>query len=94
MQPVIPIPTRTNVDRRILGWETTTSTKTIKNIHGSVGAEAKDARIELFLFEIKGKYLVEVVASRKEKLASVPSSGGGVVAAAPASGGWCCSCSC
>ncbi|MCI71104.1 60S acidic ribosomal protein P2, partial [Trifolium medium] len=46
----------------------------------------EDDRIELFLSEIKGNDLAEVVASDEEKLASVPSGCGGVVAAAPASG--------
>lgn len=54
----------------------------------TVGADAEDDRIESFLSEIKGKDIAEVIASGREKLASVPSGGGGVtVAAAPASGG-------
>lgn len=60
------------------------------NILCAVGAEAEDGNIELFLSEIKGKDIAEVIASGKEKLASVPSGGGGggvAVGAAPASGG-------
>jgi len=54
----------------------------------AVGADGEDDKIELFLSEIKGKDIAEVIASGREKLASVPSGGGGVaVAAAPASGG-------
>ncbi|PNX85821.1 60S acidic ribosomal protein p2b-like [Trifolium pratense] len=71
----------------VLGGNDTPSAKTIKDILGSVGAEAEDDRIELFLSEIKGKDLAEVIASGREKLASVPSGGGVAVAAAPASGG-------
>ncbi|KAH1067003.1 hypothetical protein J1N35_031990 [Gossypium stocksii] len=52
-----------------------------------VGAEADDDRIELLLSEVKGKDITELIASGREKLASVPSGGGAVAAAAPASGG-------
>ncbi|CAJ2672674.1 unnamed protein product [Trifolium pratense] len=68
----------------VLGGNDTPSAKTIKDI---LGSEAEDDRIELFLSEIKGKDLAEVIASGREKLASVPSGGGVAVAAAPASGG-------
>ncbi|XP_058747758.1 large ribosomal subunit protein P2z-like [Vicia villosa] len=72
----------------VLGGNNTPSAKTIKDILGSVGAEAEDGNIELFLSEIKGKDIAEVIASGREKLASVPAGGGGgVAAAAPASGG-------
>ncbi|CAI8602585.1 unnamed protein product [Vicia faba] len=72
----------------VLGGNNTPSAKTIKDILSSVGAEAEDGNIELFLSEIKGKDLAEVIASGKEKLASVPAGGGAVAAsAAPASGG-------
>lgn len=53
----------------------------------AVGAEADSDRIELFLSEIKGKDIVEVIAAGREKLASVPSGGGGAVAVAAAPGG-------
>lgn len=52
----------------------------------SVGAEADDDRIELLLSEVKGKDVTELIASGREKLASVP-SGGGVAVAVAASGG-------
>ncbi|KAI5395902.1 hypothetical protein KIW84_062186 [Lathyrus oleraceus] len=71
----------------VLGGNNTPSAKTIKDI---LGSEAEDGNIELFLSEIKGKDIAEVIASGKEKLASVPSGGGGggvAVGAAPASGG-------
>lgn len=52
-----------------------------------VGVEAEDGMIELLLTEVKGKDFAELIASGREKLASVPSGGGAVaVAAAPAGG--------
>ena len=42
--------------------------------------------IELLLFEVKGKDITELIASGREKLASVP-SGGGVAVAASDGGG-------
>lgn len=54
----------------------------------SVGAEVDDERIEFLLSEVKGKDITELIASGREKLASVPSGGGvAVAAAAPAAGG-------
>ncbi|XP_040967274.1 60S acidic ribosomal protein P2B isoform X2 [Gossypium hirsutum] len=47
------------------------------------GAEADDDKIQLLLSEMKGKDVTEIIASGREKLASVPCGGGGVVAAAP-----------
>lgn len=53
-----------------------------------MGAESDDDRIELLLSEVKGKDITELIASGREKLASVPSGGGGVaMAAAPSTGG-------
>lgn len=52
-----------------------------------VGAEAEDDRIELLLSQVKGKNITEIIASGREKLASVPSGGGAVSVAAPATGG-------
>lgn len=53
-----------------------------------MGAEADDSRIELLLSEVKGKDITELIASGREKLASVPSGGGGIaVSAAPSAGG-------
>ncbi|KAF5202851.1 60S acidic ribosomal protein P2 [Thalictrum thalictroides] len=61
----------------------------VKRILASVGAEGDDDRIELLLSQVKGKDLAELVASGREKLASVPSGGGGGGApiAVAASGG-------
>ncbi|XP_061340249.1 large ribosomal subunit protein P2z-like isoform X1 [Gastrolobium bilobum] len=54
----------------------------------SFGAEADDDNIGVLLSELKGKDIAEVIASGREKLASVPSGGGGAaVAVAAASGG-------
>ncbi|BAT96096.1 60S acidic ribosomal protein [Vigna angularis] len=71
----------------VLGGNQSPSAAVIKEILGSVGAEADSDRIELFLSEIKGKDIVEVIAAGREKLASVPSGGGGAVAVAAAPGG-------
>ncbi|KAG9447545.1 hypothetical protein H6P81_013673 [Aristolochia fimbriata] len=69
-----------------LGGKTDPSAADIQKILGSVGAEADSDRIELFLGEVKGKDLAELIAAGREKLASVP-AGGGVAVAMPASGG-------
>lgn len=58
----------------------------IKPLFGSVGAEAGDDRIDFFLSQVKGKDITELIASGREKLASVPAGGGGVAVAAPTSG--------
>ena len=52
-----------------------------------VGAEAEDDRIEFLLSEVKGKDITELIASGREKFASVPSGGAAVAVAAPAAGG-------
>ncbi|TQE04349.1 hypothetical protein C1H46_010134 [Malus baccata] len=52
-----------------------------------VGAEADDDRIQLLLSEVKGKDITELIASGREKLASVPAGGGGAVAVAATGGG-------
>ncbi|CAL0317051.1 unnamed protein product [Lupinus luteus] len=71
----------------VLGGNNTPSTKDIKSILASVGAEADDNKIELLLSEVKGKDVAEVIASGREKLASVPSGGGAVAVAAAPGGG-------
>ncbi|KAI7998101.1 hypothetical protein LOK49_LG10G01436 [Camellia lanceoleosa] len=53
----------------------------------TVGAEADDDRIQLLLSEVKGKDITEFIASRREKLASVPSPGGGAIAVTSYGGG-------
>ncbi|GAB2234844.1 hypothetical protein Droror1_Dr00004111 [Drosera rotundifolia] len=73
----------------VLGGNTSPSSDDIKDILGSVGAEADDDRIDLLLSEVKGKDITELIAAGREKLASVPAGGGGGVAlsAAPSAGG-------
>ncbi|PPD88894.1 hypothetical protein GOBAR_DD14158 [Gossypium barbadense] len=71
----------------VLGGNASPSADDLKVILGSVGAEADDDRIELLLSEVKGKDITELIASGREKLASVPSGGGAVAVAAPAAGG-------
>ncbi|XP_011090363.1 60S acidic ribosomal protein P2B [Sesamum indicum] len=70
----------------VLGGNTSPSADDLKDILGSVGAEADEDRIELLLAQVKGKDITELIAAGREKLASVP-AGGGAVAAAPVSGG-------
>ncbi|KAK3444380.1 60S acidic ribosomal protein P2A [Eucalyptus grandis] len=71
----------------VLGGNTCPSADDLKDILGSVGAEADDDRIELLLSEVKGKDITELIAAGRERLASVPSGGGGAVAVAAAPGG-------
>ncbi|KAM5585293.1 large ribosomal subunit protein P2B-like [Rosa sericea] len=71
----------------VLGGNTSPLADDVKNILSSVGAEADGDRIELLLSQVKGKDITELIASGREKLASVPSGGGAVAAAAPAAGG-------
>ncbi|KAK8641368.1 hypothetical protein V6N13_010776 [Hibiscus sabdariffa] len=71
----------------VLGGNLCPSSGDLKDILGSVGAEADDDRIELLLSQVKGKDITELIASGREKLASVPSGGGAAAVAAPTSGG-------
>ncbi|GMJ00823.1 Ribosomal protein P2D [Hibiscus trionum] len=71
----------------VLGGNGSPSADDLKNILGSVGVEADDDRIELLLSEVKGKDITELIASGREKLASVPSGGGAVAVSAPTAGG-------
>ncbi|XP_021278413.1 60S acidic ribosomal protein P2B-like [Herrania umbratica] len=71
----------------VLGGNFNPSADDLKDILGSVGAEADDDRIELLLSEVKGKDITELIAAGREKLASVPCGGGAVAVAAPAAGG-------
>ncbi|KAL4605806.1 hypothetical protein ACB092_09G056200 [Castanea dentata] len=70
----------------VLGGNTTPSAEDVKNILGSVGAEADYDKIELLLSQVKGKDITELLAAGREKLASVPSGGGAAVAVAVAGG--------
>ncbi|KAE9445652.1 hypothetical protein C3L33_22452, partial [Rhododendron williamsianum] len=50
-----------------------------------LGAEVDDERVQLLLSEVKGKDITDLIASGREKLASVPSGGGGGAVAMVAS---------
>ncbi|CAD5183772.1 unnamed protein product [Musa acuminata subsp. burmannicoides] len=63
----------------VLGGNTRPSAGDLKSILESVGAEVDEKRVDLFLSEVKGKDLAELIAAGREKFASVPS--GGAVAA-------------
>ena len=65
----------------VLGGNVSPCADDLKSILGSVGAEVDDDGIELLLSEVKGKDIIELIAFRREKLASVPSGGGVVVVA-------------
>ncbi|RWR83433.1 60S acidic ribosomal protein P2B-like protein [Cinnamomum micranthum f. kanehirae] len=71
----------------VLGGNTNPTADDLKNILGSVGAEADDDRIELLLSEVSGKDITELIASGREKFASVPSGGGAPIAMAAGAGG-------
>ncbi|XP_058087945.1 large ribosomal subunit protein P2A-like [Magnolia sinica] len=71
----------------LLGGNPNPSADDLKKILGSVGAEADDDRIKLLLSEVKGKDITELIASGREKFASVPSGGGGGGFAVAASAG-------
>ncbi|KAL6196523.1 hypothetical protein ACLB2K_032138 [Fragaria x ananassa] len=70
----------------VLGGNTSPTADDVKKILGSVGAEADNDRIKLLLSQMKDKDINEVVASGREKLASVVPSGGAVAGVAPAAG--------
>ncbi|XP_050204031.1 60S acidic ribosomal protein P2A-like [Mercurialis annua] len=73
----------------VLGGNTSPTADDLKKILGSVGIDADEDRMELLLSQVKGKDVTELIASGREKLASVPSGGGVAMAtsAAPAAGG-------
>ncbi|XP_051142952.1 60S acidic ribosomal protein P2-like [Andrographis paniculata] len=70
----------------VLGGNVSPSAEDVKNILASVGADADDDKVELLLSQVKGKDITELIASGREKLASVPAGGGAVAVAAPAGG--------
>ncbi|XP_026442851.1 60S acidic ribosomal protein P2-like [Papaver somniferum] len=71
----------------VLGGNTTPTAEDIKELLGSVGAEADDDRIQLLLSQVKDKDITELIASGREKLAAVPSGGGAPMAVAASGGG-------
>uniref|UniRef100_A0ACD5U1K0 Uncharacterized protein n=1 Tax=Avena sativa TaxID=4498 RepID=A0ACD5U1K0_AVESA len=74
-----------------LGGKASPTAADINSILESVGAEADSGRLESLLAELKDKDITEVIASGREKFASVPSGGGAIAGGAPvaaaASGG-------
>uniref|UniRef100_A0A0D3F5X5 Uncharacterized protein n=2 Tax=Oryza TaxID=4527 RepID=A0A0D3F5X5_9ORYZ len=64
------------------------SAEDLTTILESVGAEVDHGKMELLLSQLAGKDITEIIASGREKFASVPCGGGGVAvaAAAPAAG--------
>ncbi|XP_062120231.1 large ribosomal subunit protein P2B-like [Humulus lupulus] len=70
----------------VLGGNASPSAADLKAILSSVGIEAEDEKVNFLLTEVKGKDLTELIASGREKLASVPSGGGAIAYAAPAGG--------
>ncbi|XP_062097844.1 large ribosomal subunit protein P2B-like [Humulus lupulus] len=69
-----------------MGGNASPSAADLKAILSSVGIEAEDEKVNFLLTEVKGKDLTELIASGREKLASVPSGGGVVAYATPAGG--------
>ncbi|XP_018827703.1 60S acidic ribosomal protein P2-like [Juglans regia] len=61
----------------VLGGNISPSAENLKDILRSVGAEVVDDKIELLLFEVKGKDITEPIASGREKLTFVPYGSGG-----------------
>ncbi|XP_041023934.1 uncharacterized protein LOC121264711 [Juglans microcarpa x Juglans regia] len=71
----------------LLGGNTSPSAEDIKNILGSVGAEADDDKIVLLLSLVKGKDITELIATGREKLAVMSSAHDGFAVAATAADG-------
>ncbi|PON47498.1 60S acidic ribosomal protein P2B [Trema orientale] len=70
----------------VLGGNASPSADDVAKILQSVGADVPEDRVSFLLDEVKGRDLVELIASGREKLASVPSGGGAVAYSAPAGG--------
>ncbi|GAB5357178.1 hypothetical protein AAMO2058_000351700 [Amorphochlora amoebiformis] len=59
----------------------------IKKILDSIGEKPDEERLELFLSQVKGKDLAEVIEAGSKKLGAVPSAAGGAGAGAGEAGG-------
>ncbi|CAO2839368.1 unnamed protein product [Amaranthus hypochondriacus] len=70
-----------------LGGNANPSADDVKSIFNSVGVEAADDMIELFMSQVSGKDITELIAAGREKLASVPAGGGAAVAVSAGGGG-------
>merc|ERR1719359_1100273 len=71
----------------VLGGKENPSTKDIKTILASVGADFDEAIAESLVAELKGKTVHEVIAAGKEKLVGFGGGGGGGAPVAAAAGG-------
>ncbi|CAL9198311.1 large ribosomal subunit protein P2A [Musa acuminata AAA Group] len=71
----------------VLGGNISPTTGDVKGILESVGADVVDEKIELLLSQVGGKDLTELIATGREKFASVPCGGGIAVAVAAPAGG-------
>ncbi|KAL1825623.1 hypothetical protein DCAR_0313800 [Daucus carota subsp. sativus] len=61
----------------VLGGNSSPTAQDLKDILGSVGADANDEMLELLLSNMKGKDINELIASGREKMASALSGCGG-----------------
>lgn len=71
----------------VLGGNINPSSEDVKSILSSVGVDADDDKVGFLLSQLEGKDITEVIASGREKFASVPSGGGVAVAVSAAGGG-------
>ncbi|KAJ8475922.1 hypothetical protein OPV22_019649 [Ensete ventricosum] len=71
----------------VLGGNIRPTGDDLKVILESVGADVNEKNIELLLSQVHGNDLTELIATGREKLASVPCGGGGAVAVAATAGG-------
>ncbi|KAK9126455.1 hypothetical protein Scep_015301 [Stephania cephalantha] len=71
----------------VLGGNAQPSAHDLMSIVDSVGVSANEEVFLKFLREVEGKDITELVASGREKLASVPSGGGAPMAMAASVGG-------
>ncbi|CAL9178382.1 unnamed protein product [Musa hybrid cultivar] len=71
----------------VLGGNISPTTGDVKGILESVGADVVDEKIELLLSQVGVKDLTELIATGREKFASVPCGGGITVAVAAPAGG-------
>ncbi|KAL8094262.1 hypothetical protein AgCh_035963 [Apium graveolens] len=62
----------------VLGGNNSPSVHDLKSILASVGADADDDMLELLISNVKGKDISELIASGKEKMASLSGCGGAV----------------
>ncbi|KAG0148608.1 hypothetical protein CROQUDRAFT_669826 [Cronartium quercuum f. sp. fusiforme G11] len=59
------------------GGNASPSASDIKELLGTVGIDADEARLEKLISELSGKSIADLISEGSAKLASVPSGGGG-----------------